>query len=197
MSKLSIALTGATGYIGSQVLLELLKRFKGELDCRVLVRGSSNYAWLEALPVQVIAADVLEPIALHEALRGVDTLFHCAGLVSWTRRFRSQLYEVNVVGTRNVLHAALYNGVRRVVMTSSIAAVGMSEDGAPANEAALFKEWQRRNGYMEAKHLAELEALRAVAEGLDVVLLNPGVVIGVDHHNPASLSSSNRTLRQM
>ena len=90
---------------------------------------------------------------------------------------------------------ALYNNVRRLVLTSSIAAVGASEDGSPAGESTSFQEWQRRNGYMEAKHLAELEGLRGVAEGLDVVMVNPGVVVGVDHRNPLSLSSSNEVLR--
>ena len=195
MLKSSIVITGATGYIGSQVVLALLSRFSGEINCRVIVRKSSDCSFLNRLPVEIIKADILDPLVLNEAFSGVDTVFHCAGLISYTMNFRNALYETNVLGTRNVVNASLFNKVRRLVMTSSIAAVGAPEDGCPASESTSFQEWQRRNGYMESKHLAELEGLRGVAEGLEVVLLNPGVVIGVDRENPASVSSSNKVLK--
>ncbi|WP_076792156.1 NAD-dependent epimerase/dehydratase family protein [Chlorobium sp. KB01] len=195
MPNSSIVITGGTGYIGSQILLALLSRFSGQLSIRVIARQSSDCSFLESLPVDVVRADILDPLALNEALRGADTVFHCAGLISYTGNFRNALYENNVVGTRNVVNACILNNVRRLVLTSSIAAVGSTEDGSPASELTTFQEWQRRNGYMEAKHLAELEGLRGVAEGLDVVLVNPGVVIGVDQNNSASLSSSNEVLR--
>jgi dihydroflavonol-4-reductase len=195
MLNSSIVITGATGYIGSQLLLALLARFPGERRCRVIARKSSDCSFLEGLPVDIVRADILDPLALIEAFRGAETVFHCAGLISYTRNSRSALYEANVVGTRNVVNASLYNNVRRFVLTSSIAAIGASEDGSPASESTTFQEWQRRNGYMESKHLAELEGLRGVAEGLEVVMVNPGVVIGIDRQNPASLSSSNEVLR--
>jgi len=148
-----------------------------------------------SLPVDIVWADILDPLALNEAFKGAETVFHCAGLISYTRNFRNALYETNVLGTRNVVNASLFNNVQRLVLTSSIAAVGVPEDGSLASESTSFQEWQRRNGYMEAKHLAELEALRGLAEGLDVVLVNPGVVIGVDPQNLSSVSSSNDVLR--
>ena len=195
MLKLSIIITGATGYIGSQLVLALLSRFSGEVSCRVIVRKSSDCSFFEGLPVDIVYADLLDSLALMEAFRGADTVFHCAGLISYTRNSRSALYTTNVLGTRNVVNASLFNNVRKLVITSSIAAIGATEDGTPASETTSFQEWQRRNGYMEAKHLAELEGLRGLAEGLDVVLVNPGVVIGVDRKNPASVSSSNEVLR--
>jgi dihydroflavonol-4-reductase len=195
MLKSSIVITGATGYIGSQVVLGLLSRFSGEINCRVVARESSDCSFLKGLPVEIVNADILDPLALTEAFRGVDTVFHCAGLIAYTKSFRNALYDTNVLGTRNVVNASLHNKVRRLVMTSSIAAVGATEDGSPASESTTFQEWQRRNGYMEAKHLAELEGLRGLAEGLEVVLLNPGVVIGVDRENIASVSSSNKVLK--
>ena len=194
MLNSSIVITGATGYIGSQVVLALLSRLSGEIRCKVIARKSSDCSFFEGLPVDIVRADILDPLALMDAFRGAETVFHCAGLIAYARNSRNALYETNVIGTRNVVNAALYNNVRRLVITSSIAAVGASEEGSPASEATVFQEWQRRNGYMEAKHLAELEGLRGVAEGLDVVLVNPGVVIGVDRNNPASVSSSNEVL---
>ncbi|NTU97355.1 MAG: NAD-dependent epimerase/dehydratase family protein [Chlorobiaceae bacterium] len=195
MQKSSIAITGATGYIGSQVILTLLSKFGPELSCRAIVRESSDCSFLENLPVEKVVADILDPLALDEAFRGVDTVFHCAGLISYTKSSRRSLYETNVEGTRNVVNACLAAHVSKLVMTSSIAALGVTDDGSPASESATFKDWQHRNGYMEAKYLAELEGLRGVAEGLDVVMLNPGVVIGTDHGNRASSSSSNGVLR--
>ena len=180
MPKTSILITGATGYIGSQLVLALLSKFSGEISCRVMVRKSSDTSFLEGLPVGIVRADLLDSLALMEAFKGVDTVFHCAGLISYTRKFRNELYDTNVLGTRNVVNACLFNNVRKLVVTSSIAAIGATEDGTPASESTSFQEWQRRNGYMESKHLAELEGLRGVAEGLDVVMVNPGVVIGVD-----------------
>ena len=150
---------------------------------------------MKGLPVDIVRADILDPLALNEAFKGAETVFHCAGLISYTRNFRNALYETNVLGTRNVVNASLFNNVQRLVLTSSIAAVGVPEDGSLASESTSFQEWQRRNGYMEAKHLAELEALRGLAEGLDVVLVNPGVVIGVDPQNLSSVSASNDVLR--
>ncbi|MBM3163290.1 MAG: NAD-dependent epimerase/dehydratase family protein [Chlorobi bacterium] len=193
----SILVTGATGYIGSQVVLELLERHGDTISLKVLARPSSDCSFLSGLPVDIVRADLLDVPSMIEAFAGVDTVFHCAGLVSYTKQFRNRLYDVNVIGTRHVVNACLFHGVRRLVMTSSIAAVGNSDDGTPATESAAFREWQRRNGYMEAKHLAELEALRGAAEGLDTVLLNPGVVIGVDRKNSASVSSSNVVLRMI
>ena len=195
MLNSSIVITGATGYIGSQIVFALLSRLSGGSRLRVIARNSSDCSFLEGLPVDIVRADIMDSLALLDAFRGADTVFHCAGFISYTRSSRRALYEANVVGTRNVVNACLYNNIRRLVLTSSIAAIGASEDGSPANESTTFQEWQRRNGYMEAKHLTELEGLRGVAEGLEVVMVNPGVVIGVDRQNPASLSSSNEVLR--
>ncbi len=195
MLNSSIVVTGATGYIGSQIVLALLSRLSGGVRLRVIARNSSDCSFLAGLPVEVVRADIMDSLALLEAFRGADTVFHCAGFISYTRSSRRALYDANVVGTRNVVNACLHNNIRRLVLTSSIAAIGASEDGSPSSESTTFQEWQRRNGYMEAKHLAELEGLRGVAEGLEVVMVNPGVVIGIDRQNPASLSSSNEVLR--
>jgi dihydroflavonol-4-reductase len=195
MPNSSIVITGASGYIGSQILLTLLSRYSGQISIKVIARRSSDCSFLNGLPVEIVRADILDPLALIEAFKGAETVFHCAGLIAYTGNYRNALYETNVLGTRNVVNACIFNNVRRIVLTSSIAAVGSTEDGSPADESTTFQEWQRRNGYMESKHLAELEGLRGVAEGLEVVMVNPGVVIGVDRDNPASVSSSNEVLR--
>ncbi|WP_041463723.1 NAD-dependent epimerase/dehydratase family protein [Pelodictyon luteolum] len=195
MSTASIAITGATGYIGSQLLLSLMRGAGGGEGVRIVAREGSDCSFSGTLPVEVVRADILNQPALDLAFRGIDTVFHSAGLISYTKRHTGELYDVNVLGTRNVVNACLNAGVRRLVVTSSMAAAGATEDGSPVGESASFQDWQRRNGYMESKHLAELEVLRGAAEGLEAVMVSPGVVIGRDPSNPASKSSSNDVLR--
>lgn len=198
MSGIPILITGATGYIGARLLLGLLGRYGDGVRCRVLARGGSDTGFMDGLPVEIVRADLHDPHAVVEAARGAEAVFHCAGLIAYTARFRNALYETNVVGTRNVVNACIAEGVKRLVVTSSIAAVGSAgASGEESVEASVFSEWQRRNPYMESKHLAELECLRGAAEGLDVVMVNPGVVIGMGAGAGVPGSSSNEVLRMI
>ena len=200
MSAIPILITGATGYLGAQLVFGLLRKFGDGVACRVTVRSGSDAGFLNGLPVEIVAADIHDPHAIAEAVHGAEVVFHCAGLIAYTSNYRDRLYETNVLGTRNVVNACLAEGVRKLVATSSIAAVGMpehQEGNREANESSAFSEWQRRNPYMESKHLAELECRRGAAEGLDVVMVNPGVVIGRGEGKNAPGSSSNDVLRMI
>ncbi len=200
MSAIPILITGATGYLGAQLVFGLLRQYGDGVACRVTVRSGSDAGFLKGLPVEVVRADIHDPLAVAEAVRGAEVVFHCAGLIAYTSNFRDRLYETNVLGTRHVVDACLAEGVGRLVATSSIAAVGMPEhpdDRREATESSVFSEWQRSNPYMESKHLAELECRRGAAEGLDVVMVNPGVVIGSGVGKDAPGSSSNEVLRMI
>ncbi|MCE1273653.1 MAG: SDR family oxidoreductase [Chlorobiales bacterium] len=200
MSAIPILITGATGYIGAQLVQALLRKYGEGVRCRVTVRPGSDVGFLKGLPVEIVNADVHDAVAVNEAVHGVETVFHCAGLIAYTSSFRNRLYDTNVLGTRNVVNACIANGVRRLVATSSIAAVGApdaSEGSRESNESSSFSEWQRRNVYMESKHLAELECRRGAAEGLDVVMVNPGVVIGKGEGTGVPGSSSNEVLQMI
>jgi dihydroflavonol-4-reductase len=200
MSGIPILITGATGYIGAQLVLALLREYGDGIRCRVTVRAGSDTGFLGLLPVETVVADLRDPVAVNEAVHGAEVVFHCAGMIAYTSNFRNRLYETNVLGTRNVVNACIAAGVSRLVATSSIAAIG-SDDKAEAdresNEGSVFSEWQRRNVYMESKHLAELECRRGAAEGLDVVSVNPGVVVGTGVGGDTPGSSSNEVLRMI
>jgi dihydroflavonol-4-reductase len=200
MSGIPILITGATGYLGARLLVDLIERFGDGVRCRATVREGSDASFLRNLPVEIVRADMHDPVALNEAVKGAEVVFHCAGLIAYTKNYRHRLYDTNVLGTRHVVDACLEAGVKRLVATSSIAAVGSSDVASgllESNEQTAFTEWQRHNVYMESKHLSELECRRGVAEGLDVVMVNPGVVIGRNPEPGMPGSSSNEVLRMI
>jgi dihydroflavonol-4-reductase len=166
--------TGATGFIGSHLTRLLAER--GD-EVRALVRPSSDPEVLAHLEVSTAQGDVLDRRAVRRALRGVDRLFHAAGSTN-LRLGRAQTFALNVEGTRIVLEEALRAGVERVVLTSSVAAVGPARRGAVATEANQWDASRYGIPYVDAKHEAEAVALALAERGLPVVIVNPATVLG-------------------
>ena len=124
-------------------------------------------------------------------MKGCQTLFHCAGFVSFKKSDYKKLEDINVLGARNVLTAAMEEGVKKVLFTSSVAAIGPEEDGSPINENTDFKMFDKNIGYLNDKYLAENEANDFFKKGLPVIILNPAVVLG---EGDVNLSSSGSVL---
>lgn len=175
-----VLVTGATGFIGSQIAAALVAR--GD-QVRVLRRESSRTAALDGLPVEHVCGDILDRAAVDRAVAGCDAVFHAAGLSSYWRAHREDVYRVNVDGTRTVMAACLAAGVPRVVHTSSVGAIGVPRNGRIADECFAFDPREMRFAYGHSKHLAEEEVRAAVSQGLSAVIVNPGVVIGPGDHN--------------
>src|SRR4051794_23279719 len=165
--------TGATGVVGSHVARGLVGR--GD-DVRVAGRATSNLDALAGLDVRTTIADLTDRRAVRRALKDVSRVFHVAGSTN-LRASEEALFEANVVATRVVLEECLRADVERVVHTSSTAAIGPASQGGTADERTL---WRGGLGipYADAKHEAEVEALRIAARGLPVVLVCPAYVLG-------------------
>jgi dihydroflavonol-4-reductase len=167
--------TGATGFVGSHVARALVERGH---TVRVLHRVSSRLDALAGLSFESALGDVLDLESLRAAVDGCDWVFHAAAIADYWRADQARMIEVNVEGTRRVLQAAREAGVRRVVFTSSAAAVGGFGDGAPADETAPFDLPPERFPYGFSKWQAEEIARAAAAAGQEVVIVNPVVVLG-------------------
>jgi dihydroflavonol-4-reductase len=169
-------ITGASGFVGSAVLRQLL--LCGH-QVRALVRPQSDRSNLAGLAVELVTGDLREPACLDQAVRGCDALFHVAADYRLWVPQPADMYRTNVEGTRNLLLAAARAGVERIVYTSSVATMGCLPDGSPADEKTPVALADMIGHYKRSKFLAEAEVLRLVREtGLPVVTVNPSTPVG-------------------
>jgi dihydroflavonol-4-reductase len=168
-------ITGATGFVGAN-LVEAVTRHGW--TARALRRASSPLQALEGLDYETAIGDVTDPDSLRAAMRGVDVVFHAAAVADYWRTGAQRMMQVNVDGARNVFAAALEAGVRRVVFTSSAASLGRPPFGQTLDERAVFNLPPGRFLYGSSKAQAEQVAAGFVARGLEVVTVNPAVIIG-------------------
>jgi dihydroflavonol-4-reductase len=179
--------TGATGFVGGHVARALAER--GD-QVRVTFRDRGRLERLEALDVEPVRADVLDRASLRRAMRGSELVFHTAGFVG--SRPLERLWQVNALSPRVVVEAAAAEGVRRVIHTSSVAAIGTAPHGDVADETHVYRGGEFGLAYGDAKHEGEVEALAAGARhGIEVVIVNPAYVLGVpvDQTQPGETST--------
>src|SRR2546425_6240336 len=167
--------TGATGFIGANVVRALLD---AGASVRVLTRHGSDTRNLTGLPVEMVYGDVRDIASLRPALQGCHTLYHVAAYYSLWTPHPEDMYATNVQGTRNLLQVALDLGVRKVVYTSSVATVGLPDDGAPGDETMQLAVEHAIGHYKRSKILAEQAALAFCQQGLPLVVVNPAAPIG-------------------
>ena len=168
--------TGATGFVGSHVARALAAAGH---DLRVLHRRNSRLDALHGLDFEPVIGDLLDSDALAAACAGCDLVFHVAAVAAYWREERQRMLAINVEGTRRLLAAARATAVRRVIFTSSAAALGLRHDGRPADESARFNLQPHQFPYGYSKHLAERCARHALRHhGQDIVILNPVIVLG-------------------
>jgi nucleoside-diphosphate-sugar epimerase len=180
--KGAILITGASGLLGQELLCQLsaLKRPILALYNRSPVDTNGN-DYMKSMQV-----DLLDVVALEDCMQGVEEVYHCAGLVSFSSRRKKRLYQVNVEGTANLVNAALLCGVKKIVHVSSVAALGRLREHVPITEMMQWTEETSRSVYAHSKYLGEMEMWRGMGEGLKVVVVNPSIILGAGNWDEGS-----------
>mgnify|MGYP003956575361 CR=1 FL=1 len=181
-----IFVTGGTGLVGSHVLLKLSQQSK---ELKALKRASSSLDFCKSIftyynadalfaKINWIDGDVNDIPSLEEGMKQCDLLLHCAGIVSFSLSDIELLKKVNIEGTANVMNVALTSGIKKAGFVSSIAALGRNSTVGVVDEECHFKATKLDSNYALSKYFSEQEVWRASGEGLDVVIVNPSVILG-------------------
>ena len=183
-----VFVTGATGILGRVIVLELLKKGK---NVRAAKRPTSNlnevrhsYTFYTENPddffnrIEWVDVDFNDMYSLQEALKEVDEVYHCAAKVSFHPHDEKEMYRTNIKGTENLLYACEGSGVKKFLHVSSIAVLDNFNEKGELDEESDFNPKLDHSAYALSKHLSEMEVWRASAEGLNVVIVNPGIIIG-------------------
>lgn len=185
MSTPTILVTGGTGLLGGYLIETLCA--KG-LRVRALHRAIPPRLRLaDATMVEWVYGDVLDVISIDDAMEGITEVYHCAAIVSFHPRRQREMHRINVDGTANVVNACLRHNIRKLVHVSSVSALGRKRDGQTITEDAKWDEESNGSAYGRTKYLAEMEVQRGIAEGLNAVMVNPSIILGVgDWHKGSS-----------
>lgn len=174
-----IVVTGGTGLIGSYLLRYLLH--EGYTNIIALKRANSSMQLLsdsEIDSIEWMEADIRDILDIEPAIKGADYVYHCAGLVSFLPRDKDQLMAINYKGTANIVDLCLIHGIKKMVYTSSVAAIGRPSKDQRIKETTQWEKHTNLTQYAISKHLGEMEVWRGNAEGLTTVILNPSTVLG-------------------
>lgn len=183
-----VFVTGATGILGRIIVLELLKKGK---NVRAAKRPTSNlnevqhsYTYYTENPddffnkIEWVNVDFDDIHSLQNALRDVEEVYHCAAKVSFHPKDEKEMYHTNVKGTENLLYACDSAGVKKFLHVSSIAVLDTFNEKGELDETSDFNPKEEHSAYAISKHLSEMEVWRASAEGLNTIIINPGMIVG-------------------
>lgn len=173
-------MTGANGFVGLNIVSALK-----EAGHRVtaFVRPESKVNYLEPFGVRIVRGELSNAADVTKAMQGAEAVIHTAGNTSCYMRDLPILKEVNVVGTENIVAAAVENRVRRIVYTSTTSTIGAVNGKSPANEGTPLTGFRARSPYGLTKRLAERAVLAGQERGVECVILNPAEVVGPYDHN--------------
>ncbi len=167
--------TGSNGSIGNVVVRELLKRGR---RVRALIRSSSDIASLKGLDIEKTTGNILDTRSLARALKGIDTVYHLASVISIMPGNKKFIRRANFEGTRNIIEACKRSGVKKLVYTSSIHALAEPPEGTIIDEKMPFDPESDWGEYDRSKALASLAVIQASKDGLPSVVVCPTGVLG-------------------
>lgn len=170
-----VFITGGTGLIGSFLIAYLLEE---GMAVKALYRQQIPPQWQQHPQIKWIKGDVLDTALLRKVIREADTVYHCAGLVSYAAQDAGLLRDINVTGTANIVDACLEKTGVKLCHVSSVAAIGHEKNTHILTEETKWDGAAEHSLYASSKYFGELEVWRGVSEGLNAVIVNPSVVLG-------------------
>lgn len=185
MTKNHVSLvSGANGHLGTNLVRFLLKQ---GIPVRAAVRNINNRKPFEGLNCELVQADITDKASFVKALQGVETFYSVgAAFKLWAKDPEKEIYDVNMIGTRNTIEAAAEAGVKRIVYVSSIAALDYTN--LPARESNGYNP-DRRDMYYNSKNDGEKLAFDLAAKmGIELVSVMPSAMIGSEAFLPLNVS---------
>lgn len=181
---MNILITGITGLFGTQLAKEFTSL--GKIFGLLRPEQSLDFTQFENQSITLREGELEDFDALCDSLEGIDLVIHSAGLVSFSSDQKENLLAVNTEGTKNLVNAMLSKGVKKLVHVSSVAAIGRSAEFSTIDEDFKWVESPLNTGYAVSKYLGELEVWRAAQEGLDVIVVNPSILLGKANYAKSS-----------
>jgi dihydroflavonol-4-reductase len=191
-----ILVTGGTGLVGSHLLYFLLK---DNQNVRAIHRKSSNlnevkkvFSYYTENPellydkIEWVEADITNIPALNEAFKNITHVYHAAAYISFNTKHYYKLKKANIEGTANIVNLCLKNNIVKLCYVSSIATIGKTTDNSLITEDTQWNPEDNNSVYAITKYGAEMEVWRGTQEGLNTVIINPGIIMGSGHWNSGS-----------
>lgn len=182
-------ITGASGLVGSHLLLELLQSYTSDL--RILIRHIDSIKQIKKTVSHYIPdaeerlktctwilGDVLDEQSLRKGINGAQYIYHCAAIVSFDAKDKELMLNVNVQGTANIVKLALEYQIKKLCYVSSIATIGNSKHGELITEEYEWTPGDKVSSYSISKHEAEQEVWKGIKQGLKAVMVNPCMIVG-------------------
>jgi nucleoside-diphosphate-sugar epimerase len=191
-----ILVTGGTGLVGSHLILHLLEN--GEQSIFAIYKSKSSINKTKALftnknkselfsRINWIKANILDIPSLELAFKNIDFVYHCAAKISFDPNDETSLRKVNIEGTANIVNFCIAKKIKKLCYVSSIAALGeLAQNELEITEESEWNPEIIHSDYAISKFGAEMEVWRGQQEGLDCVIVNPGIILGSGFFNDGS-----------
>lgn len=191
-----VFVTGATGILGRVIVLELLKKGKkvraAKRPTSNLIEVKNSYRYYTEnsddffSKIEWVDVDFEDILSVEAALKDVTEVYHCAAKVGYNPKDSKEIYRTNTKSTENLLYACENSTVKRFLHVSSIAVLDLFNENGELDESSDFNPKEDHSAYAISKHISEMEVWRASAEGLNTIIINPGMIIGTGNWGKSS-----------
>tara|TARA_B100001057_G_scaffold227039_2_gene227372 strand:+ start:12653 stop:13633 length:981 start_codon:yes stop_codon:yes gene_type:complete len=187
----NVLVTGGTGFVGSHLLFKLVKRghtpialkreeSKFDIIKNLFNKNNSDFLFKK---IKWVNCELYDLINLEKYIKSIDTIFHCAGYVSFKKNEKNKIFETNYLGTKNLINLSLKHTVSKFCHVSSIATLSNSNNNNSISEGDWFSINEKKSHYANSKYLGEMEVWRGFNEGLKGFIINPSLIIGPNNKN--------------